>query len=146
MRKRDKSVTPDFHIIKIDERNFWSESVQQRTKEVYGVYAFDRNSYTYCCEATPSYELLFLGTDFVGEENLSEEQKEELDTWVLTADSEPVTYMHVRSVEQLCEKYPQRTQKANINLETDESHTEVEAWNAVFDQLCEGWSTGSLQF
>jgi len=142
------NLTPEYHIIKIDERRHWREDIQAKTTAVYGVYAFDRSTHVYLCEMTPSYCLMFLGHDYVEVEGLSEADREELDTKVIDGllDSEPVTYMHARTVESLIKASPDLVKKAGIDLVADESLSENDQWNADFDSLVEGWHTGALRF
>lgn len=139
---------PEYYMIKIDERKHWRDDIQGKTTAVYSVYAFDRNTHVHLCELTPSYCLMFLGHDYVVAEGLSETEYEELDAKVTEGllDSEPVTYMHARTVESLLKQDPTLMKKVDIDLVADESLSENEQWNADFDSLVEGWHTGALRF
>lgn len=142
------NTNPEYHIIKLSERAYWNPNIQAQTKEIFGVYAFDRSTATHCCELTPSYCLMYLGADFVPNDDLSDEEREALDTNITegSCSSDPVIYMHVRDVENLMTIHPDRVQKANLDFDLDEDLDEQGKWNAEFDQLLEGWSTGSLMF
>jgi hypothetical protein len=52
--------------IKLDETINWfiPEHLQKYVKRVFGVYFFDKSKHVYCCEMTPSYELVPCGDSF----------------------------------------------------------------------------------
>jgi len=146
--KNDPNVKPDYQIIKLDERQHWHEDVQKQTTAVYGVYAYDKNEHTFLCEMTPSHCLMFLGTDYAEIDGLSEEERNDLNEKILegSSSSEPVAYMHVRDIERIVEKNPSLSKKADMDFDLDEDLDEHAKWNAMFDQLLEGWNTGALMF
>jgi len=142
-------IKPDYQIVKLDERRHWRKDIQEKTTAIYGVYAYDRNEHTHLCELTPSHCLMFLGTDHVEVDGLSEEERERLSEIVMDGalDSEPVTYMHVRDIERIVKENPTLTRKADVDLDDlDEDLDDSARWNAIFDKLSEGWHTGALMF
>ena len=46
----------------LDETQVWAEEVVRSAKQVFGLYVFDQNRRVHCCEFTPSYECLFVGS------------------------------------------------------------------------------------
>jgi hypothetical protein len=81
-------------------------------------------------------------------EGLTDEQLEALNSDVDEGgdSSDPVAYMHVRDVEARIESNPELVKKAGSEFDVDHCETDTERWNAEFDQLREGWHTGSLSF
>lgn len=138
----------NYHLIKLPEREHWSDEVKSLTQEIYGVYAYDAAEYTYCAEATPSHCLMYIGVDYIPVEDLEEDKLEELHTWIEEGStySEPVTYMHVASVVRRVEAKPELTKKAEIEFDLEDISNETARWNAIFDQLIEGWHTGALRY
>lgn len=143
--EEQKVHTPNFWLIKIDERPYWVNStVLERTTANYGVYAVDRNSCTRLCEITPSYALFFVANVYEEVPDLTEEQREELDELVMTGGdySEPVTYMHVRTVEKLIEEYPERARDTAEFLDIDFD----DECDEPINQITEAWATGAATF
>lgn len=126
-----EGIKPNYCLIKLDERQFWNEEISGQTKAMYGVYAFDRNERTFCCEITPSYCLVFVANDYEEIDDLSEEERDSLNEKVLSASNEPVTYMHVRTVEKIIADHPERFRSLDVEIETDESDDENQAWNRI---------------
>lgn len=138
---------PSYCLIKIDERAFWSADVRSKTVANHGVYAFDRASRTHLCELTPSYCLVFIANDYDEVDGLSDDDREALYETVCSAFSEePVTYMHVRTVESIIDRRPDLLRAVDIDFDFDERDTEGEEWNATFDQIAEAWSSGAIMY
>ena len=133
-------IEPDWGIIKLNEYPYWCEEVQASAEKAYGVFAFDRNSRTYCCEATPSYCLFRIGTDLHPVEGLSEEQREELNDYEIESDStsEEVCYMHTWDVDEMIKKDPTVFHPVSME-DLDENVDPV-------DDIREGWYTGALTY
>ena len=55
-----EKVAPDWRYYVRDVTQYIGEPLLTECGGVYAVYAFDAASRTYCCEATPSYAMLFL--------------------------------------------------------------------------------------
>lgn len=47
-------------ICLIEETENWSREVTERARRIFGVYLYNPDTRTYCCEITPSHELYFL--------------------------------------------------------------------------------------
>jgi hypothetical protein len=141
-------MTPEYWLIKLPERGFWSEEIQAKTTEIWGVYAFARNQTTRVCEITTSYCLMHLGAEHSPIEGLSEKEIEKLSEDIAegASQSEPVTYMHERAVENLLLADPSMAKKVSMEFDIEDCSTDTERWNAEFDQLQEGWNTGALSF
>lgn len=56
---------PDWWALRLDETHSWRIDPKDRPfiECIVGVYIFDRNSHTCCCELTPSYWLIHLNDD-----------------------------------------------------------------------------------
>lgn len=132
-------VQPDYWLVKVDERGFWNgDEILGRTTDIHGVYAFDRNLHVHICSLTPTYEMHFLGTDYEETEDLSEEEREGLNCLILENDcSEAVTYMNARDVEKILKGNPERGSRVTEHLDADED---------PFNEIIEGWATGSLMY
>jgi hypothetical protein len=88
-------LMPDLCVIKIDEREWWLDPlVLEQTKQIFGVYVFDRRQHFHLCSFSASYELHFLGSQWEVVEGLSDEDHEELWERITEGDrqSEPITY------------------------------------------------------
>lgn len=49
-------------IVKIDETQHWRADIQAACGKLWGVYVYDDTARTFCCELTPSRELVFCGS------------------------------------------------------------------------------------
>lgn len=50
-----------YQVVVFDESRYWHESMLKKAGgTIYASYLFDSNTHVYCCELTPSYELLHL--------------------------------------------------------------------------------------
>ena len=96
-------LLPDACIVKIPERQHWSEDVQKLTTSMFGVYALDRRRHFHLCEMCASYELWFIETQYKEIEGVAEDEdkRDELNQKILEGDgqTEPVIYMHVCDIE-----------------------------------------------
>jgi len=133
-------IEPNWNIIKLNERDYWSPDVLEATTANYGVYAFDRNAQTFCCEATPSYCLYRIGTELHAVEGMSEDDREQLNEYEINADAgaDDIIYMHVSDVESLIGESPDLLQHVDMdeeNVADDEDPV---------DNIREGWCTGAL--
>lgn len=90
-----------WHLLRVDDRGAWCESVRARATRVWTVYAYRPGSVTHCCELTPSYELVHLGEVAEPHEDLGEADREALHEDVLIggAQSEAIQYMHCSVVD-----------------------------------------------
>jgi hypothetical protein len=96
-------LLPELCIVKLDQREFWCDSVKTKTTRIFGVYAFDRRRHVHCCSLTPSYELNCLGTQYEAVEGLDEEAQDRLNQDVLEGDagSDEVSYYDCSSIDRL---------------------------------------------
>lgn len=93
-------ITPRFNLLRLDETKFWAEEVVRNAKQVFGLYVFDQNRRVHCCEFTPSYECLFVGSA-IGNTDLDETAAERLDSDIREGDlgTEPVKYIHCHEID-----------------------------------------------
>lgn len=135
-------IPPDWHIIKIDERQHWRDDLRAKTTAIYSVYALDRSSRTFICEATPSYALWWIGYDAEPIDGLSDEDQEALFEAVeCSAQDQAVDYMHVSRVDLLRKERPDCVRKVTVDA-CDEDDDDRKA----VDEIMEGWNTGTWRF
>jgi len=99
----------DARIIALDETsNYYLEPEKQRLiRAIKGVYLYDRNRHTHCCELTPSYYLIFLYNSVnLTDEGLAldNEARGELYDEYEYGTGGDNCYMHIRIIERLAEK------------------------------------------
>jgi len=149
-----KAVTPAWKLARISERGEWNPTVTDgkffldHTELVFGLYAFDSNSHTYCAEITPSYELHRVGSDYTLSEAghaLSDEDRERLYTIQDEAnvDADCVIYIHVGVVERLIGAHPENFK--DVEVDQDALGADDPTLAAV-DEIRERVCTGSLSF
>jgi hypothetical protein len=103
LNEPNPDIKPDIKYVKIDDTRHWAEGFLKKygiTKMV-GVYIFDANEYTYCCEITPSHWLEHIETQPELEQwPEDQETREELYDEILEAEmgNDNDCYMHVRCV------------------------------------------------
>lgn len=97
---RNDNVKPDWWCIALDETGYWSidEADRPYIEKIVGVYFYDANEYTYCCEITPSYFLRSLGSSIWFTSDTPDDKREELDVKYREHESYDDHYMHVRAV------------------------------------------------
>lgn len=86
-----------FYYIEVDETQFWNKdfvaSLGEGAKFV-AKYAFDKEERTRCVDMFPAYWMVYLGTDFRGGSDLTEEQLE--DVYENITESESQDFDHYR--------------------------------------------------
>ena len=94
-------LLPDPCIVKIPDRDYWSEDVQALTTTIFGVYALDRRQHFHLCELCASYELWFVEHQYEPVESVDDDKREELHELILEGGryEEQVTYMHVKDID-----------------------------------------------
>lgn len=104
MTDEEKVIKKNYHWIKIDQTQHWNKKFLATIgpdAKIIATYVFDHNSVTHCCELTPSYELHLAGTEFNTSSELSDEEREEIEDKIMTAeaDCEDVEYHHCSSID-----------------------------------------------
>ena len=96
-------LLPDTCIVKIPDRDYWSEDVQELTTRIFAVYAVDRRQHFHLCELCVSYELWFIEhqyepVDWVDEDD---DKREELHEIILEGGryEEQVIYEHRKDID-----------------------------------------------
>jgi hypothetical protein len=104
LNEPNPNVKPDIKYVKIDETRHWDEGFLKKydITRMVGVYIFDANEYTYCCEITPSHWLSFIETQPEGEYIDDEEKREALYDEIMEAEmwNDNDCYMHVSGVKE----------------------------------------------
>ena len=103
---KNKAKKTDFRLVAIEETRNWREDIAAACGRIFGVYLYNKNEHTYCCELAPSYTIIPLYS--YAEKEISDEIAEKL----MNGDSlcNDVTYVHVSEVDKL------KTQAAPANL------------------------------
>ena len=97
------SGLPVIKVVKIDETAYWCRDTVKAAGRIFGVYVYDEQSVTYCCEMSPSYALHFV------ESQTSRVVPDEMNQMMLEAgcDTPPVSYVHCR----LVDAYPEMPER-----------------------------------
>ncbi len=103
---KNKAKKTDFRLLSIEETRNWREDIAKACGRIYGVYFYNKNEHTYCCELAPSYSLIPLYS--YSENEIKDGMAEEL----INGDAlcSNVIYVHVSQVDKL------KTQPAPASL------------------------------
>jgi hypothetical protein len=98
----------DAHVIALDETNHYFIDPKDKPfiKQIRGVYLYDANQHTYCCEFTPSYWLMHLYDQVILSkegEALDEFAKDEIYQKYEFNGGEDI-YVHCHTIDALVEK------------------------------------------
>lgn len=149
-----EKVPAKWEVVKLNEHRFWNEHNEEgkfflaNTETYFGLYAFNSNSHSFLCEVTPSYELHRVGSDYGFNEagnELSDDERERLHTIVDESerDEEPVTYMHVSSIENMRASNPAGFKTVEVDPDTLEADDpDLAAVDEIRERIC----TGSFHF
>lgn len=102
----NRTPSIDARCISLDETKYYNFNPEHAPfiEKMYGIYLYDKNSYTHCCEFTPSYFLIHLYDSCVLNEAgqaLSEEKKDEIyQAYEHTGENED-KYVHCSSIDSL---------------------------------------------
>ncbi len=101
----NSKVKPDWYCVALDETRHWNLAEEDRpfVKKMLGIYIFDRSTYTYCCEITPSYFLCYLGDVAVLKTDAPDDVRERINERYECLYQGEDCYMHVRDVERIPE-------------------------------------------
>jgi len=145
-------LLPDICIVKLPERQHWSDDVQAMTTRIFGVYALNRRLHVHLCEFCPSYELWFLETQYEETDEVAadEDKRDKLNQIILENDgqTEPVIYMHVKDIEPMFGRnrrcrpgwLPQNDHGGGYRLRGLTSVT----WEAVMEETAELRCNGNI--
>jgi len=95
----------NFKQVKINETQHWNKEFLKRhnLKKMLGVYVFNSNEATHCCELTPSYCLYFIRTEYEFEVYPEDDIREDIDLEIIESDNnmDQTIYMHCRNVDKI---------------------------------------------
>ena len=103
----------DGHVVALNETNHYKikPEHQPHIQAIRGVYLYDANSHTHCCELTPSYYLIYLYDEVIltpeADESLSDEAKEAIYEEYEYCDGEDI-YVHVHNLDTYVAAHPER--------------------------------------
>lgn len=97
---------PKFKQVKIDETKHWNKDFLKKNnlKKMLGVYVYNSDEVTHCCELTPSYFLNFVHTDYEFEIYPDDNDiRESINCAIIEIDliREFEIYMHCRDIDKL---------------------------------------------
>lgn len=135
-------IRPNWCFIRLKETSYWNlpEHLRPFVADIYGIYAFDRNSHTYCCEITPSYWLWHIANDWRHTQAWSDlsdrkrdEVSEEIESVIRHAEADDSShYQHAANVDRLIEQGVTRHEAGDIAL--------GEEVGDELGMLCEYWN------
>lgn len=128
----EKKIKPDWYCVAIDETAHWNLDDEDRPyiEKMMGLYIYDRNEHTYCCELTPSYYLRFIGGSIWYTDAVTDEIKDRIsDKYADSLYSGDDCYMWVAHVEAMAEEY--KDHYGEFNEESYAELTPVEMEDAV---------------
>lgn len=104
-------ITIDAYAVALHETiNYYIKPEHRpHVRAIRGVYLFDRNSRTHCCELTPSYYLIHLYDQVIPADDTSEEQRQQLYDAYENQGGEDC-YVHCSRIERLIKA----NDKANV--------------------------------
>lgn len=123
-----------FYVLKLDETENWCQEVKDKAKRILGIYLFDKTRHVHCCEFTPSYECIFIESQW---ENLdlSDNEQEELDDLIQEGNRETnnVNYYHTYVIDDLPLIKEGQVARGIIDLGIDNEEEALEylAYNGV---------------
>jgi len=128
----------DARVIALNETEFYALPDEHKPyiRAIRGVYLYDANQRTYCCELTPSYFLIFLYNSVLLTEEgqaLNDEAKEALYDVYETENSGEDCYMHVADVDRL-----EKAASAGLGDYYAYGATEVSYEDSDYDDQIEG--------
>lgn len=143
MKRFNPEIPANWHIVKVDERDYWRDDLRDKTSAIFTVYAFDKASHTHLCEATPSYALWWIGYEAEPIDGLSDEERESLYEQVECGmhPDQACDYMHARDVDSLCARHPERVKRVSVDEEAQQEDDQV-----AVDEIMDGWNTGAIRF
>jgi hypothetical protein len=114
-------IRPDWWVVAIDETKHWNiaEEDVPLIDCILGVYIYDANTYTHCCELAPSYWLclsyetiVFKGMPGEGasdaEERVWEKKRDDLEEkYLRSVHDDSLHYRHVSDVEHMRAAHPE---------------------------------------
>ena len=83
----------------LEETENWNEEITKRAGKIFGVYLYNPDTRTHCCEITPSHELYFLHSvpeNLPDDEDERERLLDDMDEGNL--ETERVSYMHCHTL------------------------------------------------
>jgi hypothetical protein len=97
-------IKPCFCLLRLDETRHWVDDVAARAGCIFGLYVYDQNRRVHCCEFTPSYECLFVGSASVNTDH-DDDAAARLAHEIREGDrgTEPVRYFHCNEIDALPE-------------------------------------------
>lgn len=130
----EETLPIDAHIIAIDETEYYNIAPEHRQhiSQIRGVYLFDTNQVTHCCELTPSYYLIHLYNEviFTDGDDLDDGTRDEIEQNYAHEGSDDI-YVHCHTVDGMIETAKRFTHHHY-------GHTGVSLDDSDYDEQIEG--------
>lgn len=122
------------NAISLNETHYYtiSDADKPYIREIRSVYCYNPESCTHLCELTPSYDLRYLHTYIVWEQDPSEEVQERLEMKYTLGPGNEDTYMHCSDVRQFAKDHPAYHKEHGGEYETIEDACEYLQGNWPF--------------
>lgn len=118
-------------IVAIDETYYWHDAIVEKAGRLYGIYLYDANRHTYCCELTPSYELHFI--ESVTTKHIDEATYD----MVMEGDrqNDSVVYYHCSTIDKVAAALKEALTKHDDEYEEVDDTGKV--WDGLLDDMLE---------
>lgn len=133
---KPRTLPVDAFVVGFDETYAWNLAPEDKPwiKEIRGVYLFDRNEVTHCCEVTPSYFMRFCYHAFVLVDAATDEVSERIHEEYGTEPQDDC-YMHCSEVDRFVSEHPEWVR--HPPAEPQESLSESgEAFDDLWEWCC----------
>ena len=122
----EKKIKPDWWCVAIDNTRYWNIAPEDKPKieRILSVYFYDKNEYTHLAELTPSYYMRALESVVVSNIDVDDAERERLYEKYPPYEGADNTYMHVRSVDQIADKWKYHYGATRKHNETTEEQEE----------------------
>jgi hypothetical protein len=125
-----KDWTFDIRVISLDETEYYAidEADRPFIKAMRGVYMYDKNQQTHCCELTPSYWLIHVEDQVIFTDkcpDYDDEKRDELEQKYANSTDTNGIYMHCHDVDALEEKLKGEKWRYRVHGDTEVSLGDV---------------------
>lgn len=102
---KSKERKPQYRYIKVNETGDWNDGIVNKLGVngiIWAVYAYDSGVFVHCCELTPSYEMIYVGTEFTTDSSYDSVNYELIDEEIREGEANLdslYSYMYCSSVD-----------------------------------------------
>jgi hypothetical protein len=95
---KNKAKTAKLRLVQFDETGEWSDEIVAKAGKIKGVYMYDANQHTYCCELMPSYTMIPLRS-YADPDDDREIDDDTYYSLLFNDNNDEPSYMHVSFVD-----------------------------------------------